>query len=395
MGPIPLLARAGRRGRLVLRRTLLPAILRPINPVYAAQTIEQSRPSLKNSLINFLLLRQHRSEVLPVVYEGLEYRAASDLARVPVETAVDRSRVVRFGTAFAVVLLLVGLYIVFLSPKNLFTSFERLMFPWADIAPPTRVSIANVQPGDASQFYGDFVAASADVTGLRRGEGVMLYFTTADGQSVDEGVPLTPPDQGYRWQCVLPPGSAGLQQDLSYRLAAGDCRTPVYHIHTEFNPVIVVDRVDYHYPPYTGIPDRSVDREGDLRAIEGTKVTIHASANQPIDRAEIDLDCTGLPGVRMQVEGTTATAQIVLRMKPSEPTRPEYQSYQLRFADTHKRKNREPIRHRIEVLRDLPPEVQIVAPAVEKVQVPENGQVEIRVRASDPDFGFRRVALVA
>ncbi|HVC93301.1 MAG TPA: hypothetical protein VND64_06395, partial [Pirellulales bacterium] len=34
-----------------------PLVLRRINPVYAAFTIERSQPSLKNSLVNFLLLR--------------------------------------------------------------------------------------------------------------------------------------------------------------------------------------------------------------------------------------------------------------------------------------------------------------------------------------------------
>src|SRR5262245_20768816 len=40
-----------------------PLCLRAINPVYAAQTIEQVSPSLKNSLINLLLFRQHRSDI--------------------------------------------------------------------------------------------------------------------------------------------------------------------------------------------------------------------------------------------------------------------------------------------------------------------------------------------
>ncbi len=59
---------------------LLPLIVRRINPIYAAQTIEQSRPSLKNSIINFLLLRSHQAELAPVIYEAVQQRAAADLA---------------------------------------------------------------------------------------------------------------------------------------------------------------------------------------------------------------------------------------------------------------------------------------------------------------------------
>ena len=79
---------AGGGGYFVFR--VLPPLVRRINPVFAAQTIEQSRPTLKNSLINFLLLRNHRQEVAPVVYRALERRAAFDLADSPSETAVDR-----------------------------------------------------------------------------------------------------------------------------------------------------------------------------------------------------------------------------------------------------------------------------------------------------------------
>ena len=42
-------------------RRLWPLCVRAINPVYAAQTIEQASPSLKNSLINLLLFRQQPS----------------------------------------------------------------------------------------------------------------------------------------------------------------------------------------------------------------------------------------------------------------------------------------------------------------------------------------------
>ena len=58
---------------------IMPLIVRRINPVYAAFTIERAEPSLKNSLINFLMLRGERGKVHDVVYHALGQRAASDL----------------------------------------------------------------------------------------------------------------------------------------------------------------------------------------------------------------------------------------------------------------------------------------------------------------------------
>ena len=93
-------------------------------------------------------------------------------------------------------------------------------------------------------------------------------------------------------------------------------------------PAIVVDSVTYRYPPYTGLADRTVERQGDLRAIEGTEVTLHATANTEIKpgSAEIDLGCTGRRGLRMTTDGRTATGHFTLRLMPDDPSRPQYDS---------------------------------------------------------------------
>ena len=106
-------------------RFLLPSLANRINPVFAAQTIEQSRPTLKNSLINFLLLRGHPQDVAPVVFRAMEHRAAADLLKVPVDHAVDRGRVVHMAVALAAMVGVFALYLA-LSPKNPLLSAARV-----------------------------------------------------------------------------------------------------------------------------------------------------------------------------------------------------------------------------------------------------------------------------
>ena len=377
-------------------RFLLPPLMHRINPIFAAATIERSQPSLKNSIVNFLLLRGHRREVAPVVYEAMEYRAAADLSRVRMEVAVDRTHVIRLGYALAAAVALFSLYVA-LSPKSPLRSAARILWPWSTIEAPTRVHIRDVQPGDASAFHGESVAISAEVTGLKEDEPVRLVYGTADGQTVDQIVPLTRPDGEFRYQCKFPPERLGLQQDCQYYLAAGDVRTRPFTIEVRVTPAITVERVEYHYPPYTGIADLKVQRQGDLRAIEGTVATIHAAANTDIKpgTAEIDLGCTGRRGVKMTADGRATVGQITLRLNPDDPARPEYDCYQLRLTDKHGQENRRPIRHRIEVVGDLPPEVQVTEPQREEVQVAQDGRLEIGLRAEDPDFALRRVVLKA
>ena len=97
----------------------------------------------------------------------------------------------------------------------------------------------------------------------------------------------------------------------------------------------------------------------------------------------------------MTTDGRTAIGHLTLRLSPKDPAGPEYDSYQLRFADLQGRENPRPIRHRVEVIRDLPPEVQLVEPQQEEVQVAADGKLAIKVWAKDPDFALRRVTLRA
>jgi hypothetical protein len=382
-------------------RRLLPPLVERINPIFVAHTIEDSRPSLKNSLVNLLLLRRSRPDVAPAVYDALERRAAADLEGVSPEAAVDRKHVIRLAVVLTVLVAIGGLYHV-LSPKSPLVSAVRVVWPWAPIDAPTRVTFGEITPGDAVAFHGQKITVSVEVHGTGRDEPVLLYYTTADAQSVDQAVPMTVPEDGYRHQCQLPPGGPefGLQQDIEYYIAAGDRVSRRFRITVQTTPAIVVDAVEYDYPDYTGIADRTIRRQGDIRAIEGTRITIHATANTRIERAEIDLDCDALRGLTMKSpdkkkDGKKATGQFTLRLDRDNASRPEHDCYQLRFTDAAGRENRRPIRHAIEVIADRLPEIHLVDPPSENVQLPENGKLTLKVHAADPDFALRRVSVRA
>jgi len=382
-------------------RHVLPLLLCSINPVYAARAIEQSTPSLKNSLINFLLFRANGGTVHRIVYEAMRHRAATDLNAVAVETAVDRSRLIRVGYVLAGVLFVCGLYVI-LSPKDAFRTVSRVAAPWAEIARPARVDITDVLPGDAQVYQGQTQAVSCQIRGISHGDAVTLLFSTADGQLIGQEVAMHVTEGGLRYTCSLPPGENGIQQNLVYRIRAGDALTRPYELDVSPAPTILVEQVEYVYPAYTQLAPR-IERGGDIRALEGTQVTVLGRANYSIRAAFLEFDPphgagseeeAARPSERlpMEIDDTAARRSFILEMQPDRRT-PRYSGYQLVFqtSDGHPSENH--VLHRIDVTLDLAPEVQILTPAKDRVEVPEDGEQKIEVRALDPDFGLSQVRL--
>jgi hypothetical protein len=372
---------------------VLPLVLRRINPLYAAQTIERSRPTLKNALVNFLFFRADPTGLPGRVYEAIEEQAATNLAKVHVEATVDRTKLVRTGYALVAVVALAAVY-MFLSPKNLLMSAGRIVMPWADIDPPTSTAIVEIAPGDVQAFRGQQVAVSARIQGLPKDGKVLLRYTSADGQVVDRPVEMTLDRDGYKHACSLPGGDALLQQDLEYRIEAGDARSRPFRIQVVAAPTIVVRSINYHYPKYAGLLDSHVENQGDIRALEGTEVTLEALANQDIQSAHIDFDCDARQDLPMRAEGQGATISFRLGMKEDRQT-PEHTSYQLVFKNAAGQQNPQPVRHQIEVIRDLPPEIRIAAPSKEDLELPLDAATQIEVVANDPDFALALVKLSA
>ena len=240
---------------------------------------------------------------------------------MPVEHAVDRGGIVHLACVLAGVVAVFALYLA-LSPKNPLVSAGRVLWPWSSVPAPTRVHIEEVSPGDAVVFTDDHQEISAQVSGLRDGEEVVLWFSTADSQVVDDRLVMTRIDDANHYRCEMPPDSGGFQQDTFYRITAGDATTPQYKLDAQIAPTILVNRIDYHFPPYTEKDDRTIKTQGDIKALDGTRVTIHATANMDIKKAMIDLNFAGQQTLSMTTTGAKATGQFTLGSIPTRRGRP-------------------------------------------------------------------------
>jgi len=377
-------------------RVLWPLLRQPINEAYAAQTIEQSSPALKNSLLNFLLLRNRKRLISRQVFQAIEQQAAQGLSKISLDSVIDRSAILRLGLVLLGVVAVCALYLV-LSPKDLVASAGRVLLPWTNVAVPSRVQLNDIMPGDTQAARGDQIEISVEVLGLDEEEPVRLLYSTADKQIVRQEIPMTAAAGSVLFEAKLPGPMAeggGLQQDLSYWIEAGDARSEPFQVAVFARPTLVVQSIRYNYPDYTGYPSREEAHTGDISAVEGTLVTITAISNQPIQSGYVDFEANGRHDLLMKVEEERqTTVSFPLELREDRRT-PRHQSYMLRYTTTEGRKNKLPPKYQIDVTPDYSPEIRLLMPEEEVVDVLIDEQVTIEVEARDPDFAVRQVAIL-
>ena len=333
-----LMAIAGLGGAAV--RWLLPLLRYRINLVYAARTLEQGHPDLHNDLVNTVLLREHPEGIPETVVHSLRRRTARGLARQPGDIVADRSQLLMLVYALAALVVLACLYQL-ISPKNLFVSAARLAAPWTRIMPPTRVRIEpaefawrmppregravdgmrhslSVQRGEVTLHRGRQLIVSTTIRGRRRGEQPQVRVVPlADSGRPDVAsawmLPMVrragdagpeediaaaaagdePVGRREVYEVVLPGGDRGMDRSAECTILAGDGQTEPVRVVLVDVPSLLVREVRYEFPDYTRRPPETVQWQGDLRALEGTRVTLIAEASLPLARAWIDFGCDG------------------------------------------------------------------------------------------------------
>jgi len=376
-------------------RAIWPHLFRQINPVYAADRLEHAQPSLMNSLVNFLLLREDERHVPAAVMQGLERQAAAGIAHLPAEAAVDRRPVLRVAYVLVGLISIAALFVV-LSPKSPLTAAARILFPWADIAPATRVRIDSVDPGSKDVFRGEPVTVTATIRGLSEDDTVTLRYASVDGQSVNQSVAMVRPEGEAVYRCQLPPAAAGMQRDLVYQVEAGDAKSKDFVLHVVPAPTIQIENVEYRYPGYTRMDPLVVERLGDVKALEGTQVVIRARASQPIGTASLVLSGSRDTTLGMQTKDLAARGELLLKLvRRDGGLAPEYEGYKLVVTNERGESNPQPPTYRIEVIPDLPPQVDVYEPKQRDVKLPADQELSIDVRARDVDFALADVRLTA
>jgi hypothetical protein len=369
---------------------LLLTVVRPmrwrVNPYFAARRLEDTLPGSRNHVINWIDL--HGEKVPSVLKTTLGQRAAKDLAKADVDTAISTRRALTVGgTAGFLAAVFISLFFLF-GPRPFGSLFARLFAPFGGnerIASRTEVVV--VRPRTATVTIGNSVTIVAQVGGrvpdARDNDAPCLLYRHDESEPYRKRF-LQADDSNQEWATTISPIDVG--SGFSYKVAAGDAETEVFHVGVRAAPLISDFQATYHYRPYTrkASQTRTSRKLEDLR---GTEVEIRAITNRSIKEGLLEFEAEDGGGDRIRSEHLASDPQkLRFRMVLDRPGK-----YRIRFTSTEGEGYIDSTAHDLAVLYDQPPQVRITEPAKDVV-LPANGRLELKGEASD-DYGLASLTL--
>ncbi|HMF16799.1 MAG TPA: hypothetical protein VKE98_06295, partial [Gemmataceae bacterium] len=201
---------------------ILVCLSRRINPYYAAKKLEETLPDAKNSVVNWLDLRDEK--LPPVIHSALGSRAAKDLKQADPERAVSAGSTWILAGIMAGLIL--GLLLLFvMGPAQFSSLLLRAFTPFRERGIDTRVSITMVDPaeGDATVPPNRAVRFRANIDGpvpaINHEKAPHIHYRFS---STDPFVPQpleTDGDGAWAWTM---PADRVLNGGLWYKITAGD-----------------------------------------------------------------------------------------------------------------------------------------------------------------------------
>lgn len=381
-------------------KNLVPLAIQRISPVYAARRIESLVPEFKNGLISWLELERMPEHGVPRgVMAALTYRAAKFIGGQDPSSTVDTNPLIKL---VGLTLLLCTSLVVYtmISPKSALVTGERIAFPWRTVAAPTRVKILEVLPGSVELTQGAPLKVEAQLRGLFANDTVIVRFNALDGQLSDQRQELTSSPGGTLFAGIVTTDGRGVEQEIEYWIEAGDARSRPYRITISPLPTIAIESLRLEYPSYTKLEPREVAVGGQLEAVEGTRATIKARANQALKKGRLELNPqlneqgelrSAANILDMQVDGRSLQAEMLLLLNDKNEN-PSSLNFRIRGYNARGDANANPIVNRIEVFADVAPEVDLLGPESRILRVSPTARINLEIRATDPDFGLSSIS---
>jgi hypothetical protein len=338
-----------------------------------AHYVDEQIPELEQRLMTSMEFDQKRPTggPLPLV-ERLWQDTLVQLQRLD----TDRVSSIRsaWPTAAAALLVLGGLFFAVRSFDDFSFAGMRVIMPWLKPHETTVLPVGlTVAPGTIK---------------IQRGNDVMLIARVANAVPTQVDVYLQTDSVNWRRAPMTREGVentyvyflTAVNEDVAYYVDIGVKRSDRHRISVFDLPRVEQIEVDYVYPEYTGMKNKTIKNRGDVIAPQGTRITWHAVFNKAVAKAAVHFgDGTTLDLV---ANGTTARGSFIITKDAT---------YTINVIDAEQMENDDPYEYFVRSLPDAPPTVTLIRPGRDS-RVMSLEEVSIAAAAED-DYGLAAFGL--
>jgi hypothetical protein len=181
---------------------------------------------------------------------------------------------------------------------------------------------------------------------------------------------------------------------MTYRIVAGDDSSRDYKIHVIQPPAATIDSIRLDYPEYTRL-GTSTQTTGAIDALEGTRVTLRATANMPLRSASLQFFDDDSASKRAEEQPVHIDAGNKLQVEwplkfRSDGTYAHF--YRISCTSAGGESERAPTLYSVEIRADRRPEIVLLDPKTD-LELPANAELPLLFEARDPDFALTYINL--
>ncbi len=230
-----------------------------------------------------------------------------------------------------------------------------------------------VQPGDAAVRRRGDQAISAQLVGIATGK--VLLWARYHSATKWETVLMTPGANGAGYEFLF----AGIPESVEYFVEAGGLQSKHFNLRAVDLPGVKQIRVTYNFPAWMGAKAEVQEKNGDLRAVEGTEAAVEIEMDRPLNGGSLVVNEQELslkPGT-----GNWFSAKVRIDKDGLYYVAGSDNGQRVRLSEDYF----------IEARKENPPTIKISKPGRDYKASPIE-EVAIQVNAED-DFGLQEVNL--
>ena len=357
-------------------RFLFVPLLRRASDARFALYVEERAPQLKQALIS-AVQEAHTPEperASSALAARLMTRASAAIRPLQERAALERPRMLRASKTLGA-LTVVAVAMFALGPTGLRDSARLLFVPWSTAQAATPMRTVRVLPGNATVPRGSALEVHASLVGFAADGAELVFRPDSASEWVRLPMSRDADSTGFRGRMF------DLVKPAEYYVESADVRSPTYTLRVSDLPAVKLIALDLRFPAYSGLPVEHIADGGDVAAVVGTTVVVHAAVTRAVKSGVLHFDDGTIVAMAIDTGSTVMGSFKVSRSG----------FYRVDLITPDGATVAGAVQYVVDAIPDRPPTVSIESPGRD-TKVANTDEVTIAVRASD-DLGVTSLEL--